>query len=120
MSDTRRLEGSSGLSEFAQALISEASYLCDLIRAHTVDLHQASSTIGAICGKLPIAVVTARSCVGLGVGVAFDGDFIGQFAQFLCERNQQIASIGVKFGTTAVEEGLRKRIPSTRYADLHL
>jgi hypothetical protein len=41
--------------------------------------------------------------------VAFDGDVVGQLAQFLGQRHQQLASVTVQFGTAAVEEGSGSR-----------
>ena len=89
-------------------------------------LHQATGGVGAVSGKLPIPVF-ADSRVGLGVGVAFDGNFVRQLAQFLREGDQlydgrveKIAMDGVSFHETGkdafgkpVERQVNKRIYSS-------
>src|SRR5437899_2487102 len=61
---------------FAEPLIGKAADLGDLIKADALGLHEAAGGVGAIRGKLPVGVGSALG-VGLGVGVPFDGDFVG-------------------------------------------
>ena len=75
MTEMRRLAGS-GERRFAQALVGEAADLRDLVGANAVGLHDAAGGVGAVPGELPVAVGRGRS-VGLGVGVAFDGELLG-------------------------------------------
>lgn len=79
----------------AQSLIGEAPYLRDLIGANTAGLHDTARSIGAVRGKLPVAV-RGRRRVGLGVGVALDGKLVGQLTQFLCKSGEQFLAIGVQ------------------------
>src|SRR5438128_10119261 len=79
---------------FAKHLISETSDLGDLIWSHSIFLHQASRSVGAIDGQFPVSIITAfgkRPCIG----VAFDGNSVGNLSQFLREKAEQFLSIAV-------------------------
>jgi hypothetical protein len=73
--------------EFAEALIGESTDLSDLARSESFGLHEAAGGVGAVGRKFPIAVVSGCG-VRLGVGVAFDGDFVRQLAEFNRQRDQ--------------------------------
>src|SRR5579872_5309924 len=87
----------------AESLIGEAADLNDLVGAHSIGLHDAASGIGAIGREFPVPISSRRS-IGLGIGMAFDGEFVGQTADFLCELDEQFGSIGLQLGAAAVEK----------------
>src|SRR5690349_17377821 len=60
----------------AEPLIGEAADLNDLVGAHSIGLHDAASGIGAIGREFPVSISRRRS-IGLGIGMAFDGEFVG-------------------------------------------
>src|SRR5579883_786329 len=68
----RRIEG---VRFFSEALIGETANLGDLVQPNAAGLHEAASGVGTI-GGLPIGVGGAFG-VGLGISVAFDGNFVG-------------------------------------------
>src|ERR1051326_4750530 len=72
----------------AQPLVGKAADLDDLVGAHSIGLHDASGGIGAIGREFPVTVAVGRR-VRLGIGVPFDGEFVGQTADFLGEFNEQ-------------------------------
>src|ERR1039458_1054257 len=86
----------------AETLVGKAADLSDLVGAHSIGLHDAAGRVGAVGGKFPVAV--GGGGVGLGIGVAFDGEFVGEFAQFLGEGDEHVAAIAFQLGAAAVEE----------------
>src|SRR5271170_2600354 len=79
---------------FAEMLIGESADLGDLVRPDAAGLHEAAGGVGAVGGEFPVAVV-AEGGIGFGVGVAFDEERIGQFAEFAGQSDEQLAAIGV-------------------------
>src|SRR5579883_1412567 len=65
-----------GVRFFSEALIGETPNLGNLVQPNAAGLHEAASGVGTIGGKLPIGVGGAFG-VGLGISVAFDGNFVG-------------------------------------------
>src|SRR5271165_1590906 len=63
----------------ARHLIGIASYLRNLVCSQAAVLHQPPGGVGPIRGKLPVPVF-APAGVGLGIGVAFDGEVIGKLS----------------------------------------
>src|ERR1700685_3240705 len=57
-------------------LIRESTDLSDLGRPDSVGLHNATSGVGAIGRKLPVAV-GGGWCIGSGIGVTLDREFVG-------------------------------------------
>src|SRR5579863_3091065 len=64
-----------GRTGSAQHLIGVASDLRNLIASQTIVLHQPAGGVGAVRGKLPISVL-APAGIGLGIGVAFNGEMV--------------------------------------------
>ena len=52
----RRFDGILRFCRQAQVLIREAAYLCDLVNAHAIFLHDATGSIGAIGRQFPVRV----------------------------------------------------------------
>src|SRR5436305_11897863 len=66
---------------FAKHLISETSDLGDLIWSHSIFLHQASRSVGAVDRALPVPIIAAFG-KGPGIGVAFNGNSGWNLAPF--------------------------------------
>src|SRR5438034_7655635 len=60
---------------FAKHLISETSDLGDLIWSHSIFLHQASRSVGAVDRELPVPIIAAFG-KGPWIGVAFNGNSV--------------------------------------------
>ena len=66
----------------AQLALGVSAHLGDLFRPHSVLFHEAARGVGAIGREFPVRVRLRRS-EGLGVGMAFNQQIVGEFAHFL-------------------------------------